>query len=169
MIKRLGRSYKAFEDYFCGGLVFIGLSLIMLNVILRYFFNQSRSILDEFSTYFMIWGTLAGTAVALRDDHHIKVDMLFIRLPIKLQRWVSVIAHIIGIFFGLFYTFYGSQLVGRYYTSGQVSTDSSFPLWIVYLIMPVSGLMFIFRILTKLYLLFKNGGADWHRANSGEV
>ena len=67
------------------------------------------------------------------------------------------------------YTFYGAQLVGRYYISGQVSTDSSFPLWIVYLIMPVSGLMFIFRLLTKLYLHFKNGGADWHRANSGEV
>lgn len=169
MIKRLKRSYRAFEDYFCGGLVFLGLTLIMLNVILRYLFNQSRSILDEFSIYFMIWGTLAGIAVALRDDHHIKVDMLFIRLPVKIRRWVSIVAQIVGIGFGAFYTFYGTQLVGHYYVSGQVSTDSGFPLWIVYVIIPISGLMFELRLLKKLYLHFKNGGTDWLRANSGEV
>lgn len=44
----------------------------LLSPLLRYFFNQSKFILDEFSTYFMIWRTLAGIVVALRFIPNLK-------------------------------------------------------------------------------------------------
>jgi C4-dicarboxylate transporter DctQ subunit len=161
--------YSAFEDYLAGGLLFFGLSLIMLNVILRYFFNASRSVYDEFSAYFIVWGTMIGIAVALRDNYHIMVDLLFIRIPLRIRRWVSVVANLVGLAFGIFYTYSGIQLVNNYLTYGQRSDNSRFPLWIVYLIMPISGLMFNFRWLDRLYRHFKNGGADWLKANSKEA
>jgi len=160
----LKKAYEAFEDYFCGGMLFLGLSLVMTNVVLRYFFGRPQSILDEFSVYFVVWGTLCGIAVALRNNHHIKVDLLFNLLPMHVRRWVSVTAHLIGITFAFFYTFYGFQLVAKYWQSGQASADSRFPLWIVSLVLPVSGALFIIRYADKLLFHFKNGGRDWEMA-----
>ncbi len=156
--------YTAFEDYFSGGMLFLGLSLVMTNVVLRYVFGRPQSLLDEFSIYFVIWGTLCGIAVALRNNHHIKVEMFFQLLPLPIRRWVSVVAHLIGIAFAIFYTYYGYLLVANYLRSGQASADSQFPLWIVNLVLPVSGIMFIVRYLDKLLFHFKNGGRDWEIA-----
>lgn len=153
--------YAAFEDYFSGIMLFIGLTLIFINVILRYFWGRPQSILDEFSVYFVVWGTLAGIAVALRNNHHIKVDILYGALNVRTRRYISFFAYLTGFAFAVFYTYFGYELVMNYIESGQRSSDSRFPLWIVNLIMPLSGAMFGARYLEKLYSLLKNGGRDW--------
>ncbi|AQS59258.1 TRAP transporter small permease [Desulforamulus ferrireducens] len=166
-MEKLNRIYTAFEDYFSGGMLFIGLSLVFLNVILRYFFGQPQSILDEFSVYFVVWGTMAGLSVALRNDHHIKVDMLYNFLPLKAKWIVSIFANTVGLAFSVFFVFYGTELVQNYLMYGQKSTDSQFPLWIVNLIMPISGVMLGIRFIEKLYHRLKGGGKHWLNKNRG--
>ncbi|MCL6638201.1 MAG: TRAP transporter small permease [Firmicutes bacterium] len=160
-MERFKRAYAAFEDYLSGGFLFTGLSLIMYNIILRYFFGRPKSIIDEFSLYFVIWGILLGLGVALRNDHHIKVDMLYNLLPVKMKRMVSLFSNGLGLAFCILYTYYGIKLVNSYLVSGQRSVDSQFPLWIVNLVLPVSGVMFTVRFIEKLYLIIKNGGREW--------
>lgn len=163
-MERFKRAYAAFEDYLSGGFLFIGLTLIMVNVILRYFFGKPQSWIDEFSVYFVIWGILLGLGVALRNDHHIKVDMLYNLLPLKAKRGVSLFAYSLGLAFCFLFTFYGVKLVNSYIISGQNSADSQFPLWIVNLVLPVSGIMFAVRFVEKIFYMFKNGGKDWNTA-----
>jgi len=158
---KLKKIYTGFEDYFAGGMLFIGLSLVLLNVILRYFFGRPQSLLDEFSVYFIVWGTLAGIAVALRNDHHIKVDMVYSLLSLVWKRRVSIFANLVGLAFCIFYTYYGVLLEMNYLQTGMRSPDSRFPLWIVNLIIPLSGVMFGIRFIDKLVALLKNGGKDW--------
>lgn len=160
-LKNFKDIYSALEDYFSGLMLVIGLTLIFINVVLRYFFGNPKSILDEFSVYFVVWGILAGTAVALRNNHHIKVDILYNSFSIKTKRIVSIFSNTIGLAFTVFYTYFGYQLVNNYIISGQRSADSQFPLWIVNLIMPLSGLLLGARFIEKIYLLIKNGGQDW--------
>lgn len=160
-MESLRRFYRALEDYLPGTLLFTGLTLIMINVILRYFFNRPRSVLDEFSVYFIVWGAVLGFAVALRDNHHIKVDMVYNFLPVNVKWVVSIFAHLVGLTFALLFTWFGTELVYNYIISGQRSTDSRFPLWIVYLVMPLSGLMFSGRYFDKLYDLLREGGRPW--------
>lgn len=161
VLKKLKDYYEAFEDYFSGLMLFIGLTLIFINVLLRYFFGRPQSLLDEFSVYFIVWGILSGIAVALRNNHHIKVDMLYNALNIRIKRYVSMFANTVGLAFAVFYTYFGFQLVNNYIISGQRSSDSQFPLWIVNLVMPLSGLLFGIRFIDKLYALFKDGGKLW--------
>ena len=158
---KLSRYYCAFEEWASGLLLFIGLSLIMVNVTLRYVWGTPDSLYDEFSVYFVVWGTFMGMSVALRSNHHIKVDMFYDMMPRRMKRYVSIFAHGLGFLFCVFYTYYGILLVMDYYQTGQGSTDSTFPLWIVNLIMPVSGIMFGGRFLQKLLFMFKNGGMAW--------
>jgi len=110
---------------------------------------------------FIIWGLLLGFAVALRDNHHIRVDMLYNILPLRVKWAVSIFSNTLGLAFCFFYTYFGYQLVEFYLNSGQRSADSQFPLWIVNVFLPVSGLMFAIRFIEKLYQILKNGGRDW--------
>ena len=158
---RWSRFYEAFEEWTSGILLFTGLTLIMINVTLRYVWGMPESLLDEFSVYFVVWGTFAGMSQALRTNHHIKVDMFYDMMPVRLKRGVSTFAHSLGIAFCLFYTYFGILLVQDYLVTGQGSTDSQLPLWIVYLIMPISGVMFGARFIQKLVFLFKYGGGSW--------
>lgn len=161
-MERLKRAYAAFEDYLSGGLLFLGLTLIMVNIFLRYFVGKPQSWIDEFSVYFVVWGILLGLGVALRNDHHIKVDMLYNLLPLKIKRVVSLFAHSLGLSFCFLFTFYGLKLVNSYIVSGQKSTDSQFPLWIITIVLPLSGIMFAVRFVDKIYQMFKNKGRDWN-------
>lgn len=165
-MEKLKKFYRAFEDFFAGGMLFIGLTMVFVNVVLRYFWGRPQSLLDEFSVYFVVWGVLAGTAVALRNDHHIKVDILYNFLPLFWKHKVSIFAMSLGLAFCVFYTIYGIQLEMNYLKTGMRSPDSRFPLWIVYLIVPISGVMFGIRFIDKLVGLLKNGGRDWMEAAS---
>ncbi|MDX9822449.1 MAG: TRAP transporter small permease [Syntrophales bacterium] len=158
---RWSKFYEGFEEWTSGILLFVGLSLIMINVTMRYLWGMPESLLDEFSVYFVVWGTFTGMSVALRTNHHIKVDMFYDMMPVWLKRYISMFAHGLGVAFCIFYTYFGVLLVADYYQTGQGSTDSMFPLWIVNIIMPVSGVMFGARFVHKLLFLFKDGGKAW--------
>lgn len=166
-LRRLKDIYAALEDYIAGTLLFTGLTLIFINVILRYFFGKPQSRLDEYSVYFVVWGILIGIAGALRDNHHIKVDILFQALSIGVRRYVSIFANLMGLGFAMFYTYFGIELVNNYIASGQKSTDSQFPLWIVNLVMPISGILFSARFVDKLIRLFRGGGREWLDIEAG--
>lgn len=150
-MKKFWRVYEFVEDMVSGGLLSIGVAMIFYGVIMRYVFNDARSWVDEISQYMIIWGTLIGTSVALRNDHHIKVDMLYNVLPKSVQRYVTLFAHTVGIAFSIFLGYYGYKLVAFTYNTGQVSTDVGIPLYIVYSILPLTGALLTFRFVIKLY------------------
>lgn len=153
--------YENLEDYLSGGLIFLGLTLVMTNVALRYVIGKPESILDEYSVYLVVWGAMLGFAVALRDDHHIKVDMLYRLFPLGTKRVVTLFADLVGLGFSGAMAVYGTKLVMTYKLLGQGSADSQTPLWIVSLILPISGSMLAIRYLDRMHDLFKNGGKDW--------
>jgi len=154
-MKRFMKVYEFLEDIISGGLLSVGVTLIFYGVIMRYVFNDARSWVDEISQYLIIWGTLIGTSVALRNDHHIKVDMLFNVLPKKVQHIVTLFAHCVGITFSLFIGYYGYKLVAFTHNTGQVSTDVGIPLYLVYSILPLTGALLTFRFAIKLYETFR--------------
>lgn len=160
-MKKFWKVFALIEDIVSGGLLFLGVTIIFYGVIMRYVFNDARSWVDEVSQYLIIWGTLIGTSVALRNDHHIKVDMLFDKLPDRLKYYVTLFAHAVGTAFALFLVYYGSNLVFFTYKTGQLSTDVGIPLFIVYSILPLMGLLLTLRFFVKLYETFKDKNRDW--------
>lgn len=142
--------YAWMEDMVSGGLLFIGLAMLFYGVIMRYVFNEPIAWVDEISKYFIIWGTYIGMAVALRDNHHIRVDMLYSVVPDKFKKMMNLFADALGILFCGLLLIYGSELVLNKLQSGQESMDVGVPLWIVYSIMPISGFLFGVRFVESL-------------------
>ncbi len=160
-MKRFWKTFAFIEDITSGGLLFLGVSVIFYGVIMRYVFNDARSWVDEISQYMIIWGTLIGTSVALRNNHHIKVDMLYNVFPKKIRFLITLFAHTIGVGFGAFLIYYGGGLVKFTHTSGQLSTDVGIPLFQVYSILPLMGVLLTFRFLVKLYEVIKSRNGNW--------
>ncbi|MBO8127976.1 MAG: TRAP transporter small permease [Peptococcaceae bacterium] len=161
-MQKLWKWYAVFEDYLAGSLLFLGLGMVLINVILRYVPSwRPVAWVDEYSVWLVVWGTLIGTAVALRNDHHIKVMMLYNFLPLRAKRWVSVFANSLGLVFAVFFAYYGKKLVDFYLLTGMRSVNTQTPEWIIALVMPITGIMLSIRFVEKLVILLWNGGKIW--------
>jgi C4-dicarboxylate transporter DctQ subunit len=79
--------------------------------------------------------------VAERDRRHIRVTLLFDRLPPRAQRWAALVASALSALFCLLLAYMGWVLEMRYVTSGQLTLNTQSPLWVVYSVVPVAALM----------------------------
>lgn len=75
--------------------------IIAANIFMRYLFNAPISWADEFASYFLLGLIFFGLAYALQDDTHIKVDFVVMMLPEKVRYPLSVVVHLIGLYFSV--------------------------------------------------------------------
>lgn len=149
--------YEKIEDYLSGTLIISGLSLIFIGVIWRYLLNNPLSWVGEISNYLIVWGILIGTAVALRDNHHIHVDAIYDRVSERMKKIFNVFSNVLGIAFCIFLMIYSGKLILMYFQTQQKSIEVGIELWIVYLILPITALMLGFRFLEKLINCIRRG------------
>ncbi|WP_057776229.1 TRAP transporter small permease [Cytobacillus dafuensis] len=162
-MKKLNKAWSLFEEVSAGTFFFVGITLIFYGVIMRYFFNEPKAWVEEVVRYFIIWGTFLGFAVALRHNQHIQVDIVYDKLSKRAKRMVDIFATSVSILFCFAFTYYGYVLVESRYHSGMVSLDVGIPMWIVYLILPISGLLFLIRFVERLVHLLR--GKEVHYDN----
>lgn len=149
-MKGLKKAWDLLEDILAGSFLSVGIALIFYGVLMRYVFNEPKAWVEEVANYTIVWGALLGVPIALRNNHHIQVDMLYDKMPPSIKRLMDIFSSVIGVLFCLFFTYYGYLLVEKRYTSGMVSMDVGIPMWIVYLILPISGAMFLLRFIERL-------------------
>ncbi|MDQ0157304.1 TRAP transporter small permease [Robertmurraya andreesenii] len=149
-MKKLNKVWSLFEEISAGTFFFAGITLIFYGVIMRYIFNEPKAWVEEVVRYIIIWGTFLGFAIALRHNQHIQVDIVYDKLSQGTKRIVDIFATTISIVFCLAYTYYGYILVENRFHSGMVSLDVGIPMWIVYLILPISGVLFLVRFVERL-------------------
>jgi C4-dicarboxylate transporter DctQ subunit len=150
MMRGLKKAWALFEDISAGTFFITGIALILYGVTMRYVFDSPRAWIEEVSGYLIVWGALLGVPIALRNNHHIQVDMLYEKLSKAWRRGVDIFANTMGIVFCVFFTYYGYALVVKRYGSGMVSMDVGIPMWIIYLILPIAGFMFLLRFIERL-------------------
>lgn len=152
--------YSLFEDFSSAIFLIVGLGLMFYEVIMRYVFDNPTTWINETASIIVVWGILFGLSVALRDNHHISVDIFYAILPRKIQKYVDVFANLVGIAFCIFLTYNGILLVTHTFESGQVTMDTRMPYWIYYLVIPIAGLMFLIRFIERFVKILKNKGAN---------
>jgi C4-dicarboxylate transporter DctQ subunit len=156
-MKRFAKYYSYFEDFASGLFLVSGLGLMFWDVILRYVFNSPTTWINGISAILVVWAMLLGMSLALRDNHHISVDILYELLPSGVKRIIDFFANVIGVLFCIFFVYNGIVLVSHIHQSGQIAIDTLVPVWLYYLVIPISGFMFMIRFLEKIWKLVKYG------------
>lgn len=130
-------------------LLIIIMSIMVINVLWqvfsRYFLGAPSSFTDELARYLMIWIGILGAAYVSGRNKHVAIDVLPSRLSVKTQKKLRLVVRILIILFCLFaLVLGGARLVYVTYVLDQYSPALQVPLAVVYMVIPISGLLIIY-------------------------
>jgi C4-dicarboxylate transporter, DctQ subunit len=143
------------EEYASVVLFVGGMLVSFYGVIMRYIFNKPPAWSLEIFETLMVWSIFIGFGMALRENHHIAVDLVYDRLPYGMKRILSVISNLFGFAFCIFMTYSGIVMTALTKEQGTVTIDVGIPLWIPFLIMPVGMGFMAFYFLLKMIKALK--------------
>ncbi len=124
---------------------------VLWQVFTRYVTGNPSSFTDELARFLMIWIGVLGAAYVSGKNLHVAIDILPLRQTEKTQKKLKIIVTILIILFVLFaFVIGGSRLVYISYVLGQQSPALQLPLEVVYLIIPISGLLIMYYKISDL-------------------
>ncbi|SIQ35195.1 TRAP transporter small permease [Maribacter ulvicola] len=142
-------------DSILGKTLVLIMSVMVINVLwqvfTRFVTGNPSSFTDELARYLMIWIGVLGAAYVSGRNLHVAIDILPLRQNEKTQKKLKVIVTLLIILFVFFaFVIGGSRLVYISYVLGQQSPALQLPLAIVYLIIPISGLLIMYYKISDL-------------------
>lgn len=142
------------ESALSGLFFLIGIAISIYAVFMRYVLGFSQSWATEIYTMLLVWAIFIGFSTALKADKHIAIDLVYDKSGPKLRKISQVITLLIGSGFSIFIMWTGTEMVLTAYDQGIKTIDVGFPIWINYLIMPISGTLLFIRFCEKAYKYF---------------
>ncbi|MDO5980053.1 TRAP transporter small permease [Flavivirga sp. MEBiC05379] len=118
---------------------------VLWQVFTRFVIGTPSSFTDELARYLMIWVGVLGAAYISGRRMHVAIDLLPTRLNKEGQQKLKIISNSIIILFCFFAMVIGGvRLVYITFTLEQYSPALQIPLAVVYLVIPISGLLIIY-------------------------
>lgn len=147
---------RKIEEWFLVIGFFILILLVFSQFLSRYVFDYTISWSQEFARYLLIWLAWISVSFTIREKKHIRVEILKDLLPKKGQIVVEIIVLILWSFFAVFLAVIGTQFVLDIQSSGQGSPMMGIPMWIIYVILPLAGVLMVLRLIQQLFFIIKN-------------
>ena len=91
-------------------LIAIITSVTMYRVIMRFFFNATPSWTEEFSCILVIWITLLGLAIGVRERLHLSITLFYDKLPRKAQKIFDAVIYLGQLALGFFFVIEGISI-----------------------------------------------------------
>lgn len=135
------------EEYIMVVMVVVMTTLIMVQVIMRYVFNNSLAWTEELARYLFLWSIWLGASYGVKTKGHVRLTVLTSRLSETAQNIIGVIVYFIWLLFVIFLVVKGYELVGKLIVSGQTSTALHLPMWIAYASVPVGCTLMTIRMI----------------------
>jgi C4-dicarboxylate transporter, DctQ subunit len=131
-------------------------------VVLRYGFGLGLAWAQELSIYLLIWMVLFGAAYGVRVGIHVGVDVLVRKLSTGNQRRATIAALLLGLLFAGVIAALGAKFTWFIRESGGTSNDLEWPMWIIYLAVPLGGLLMAYRFAQVLWRYIRSGELPAH-------
>ena len=118
---------------------------VLWQVTSRYVLVAPSSFTDELAGFLLIWVGLLGAAYVAGKNEHLAIDLLVQKSSPKAKRRLNLfIQFIMGIFAFSVLIIGGTWLVYTRFLLRVTSAALSIPLGIVYLVLPISGLLILY-------------------------
>ncbi|MDK2870980.1 MAG: hypothetical protein PWQ16_332 [bacterium] len=138
--------------WFCGGAVLFMAFYICVDVLARKIFTVSIRGSDELSGYVLAIMSGWGFAYAFLRKNHIRIDVLYLRLSLKLRSILDIASLLVLAFFVFPLTFYSFEVFKTSWARNSLSNAPlQTPLWIPQSLWFLG--LFFFSIIISLYFL----------------
>ena len=115
-----------------------GVALAFSNVVTRYIFSYSIPWAAELTVYFFLWGMFFGAAYCFKIDGHISISLLVENASKKLAKVMMLCTRIVTFIYLAAISFYGYKYLMFVIELEEISIDLEIPMWIPYLVIPLS-------------------------------
>ena len=106
---------------------------------------------EEVIVYLAVWAVIVVSSQLVRNDGHVRPDLVLRLLPARGQRWVETLNCLVAVAFTAGMVWYGWKIVTLAWMFDQrSSSDLLFPMWIYYLALPAGGALMLVRYLIRL-------------------
>jgi tripartite ATP-independent transporter DctM subunit len=145
MFFRLLRSLLRYSvTLICGLLI----SVVFLNVILRYVFNSGLPFAEDLARYLMVVLVFLASGLALDEKQHVAINLFTRGLTRKVQLWLALLGQVASFAFLVLITVKGIELLPNQMQT-EIPTMTGISMFWFYLGIPVGGVLmglFLLRI-----------------------
>ena len=83
------------EEILCGFFLVSMVSLVIVNVLLRFLFSYSITWAEEVSTICFVWSVFVGASAVYKHKMDIGIDVLILTLPISAQQYIRLFVSVL--------------------------------------------------------------------------
>ncbi|MFZ7101599.1 MAG: TRAP transporter small permease [Peptococcaceae bacterium] len=149
-----------------GSIITFTIMIVMgiLQVLFRYVFDSSLYFTEELARFMFIWAVFLASAICSRRQSHAAIELFVGWMPQKLRKIALIIASVCTI--GFFVLIFVKGIELTIITWSQASPAMEISMGIIYLAIPVGGLLMLIFTIENLYAEFTNSPQI---DNEGEV
>ncbi|GGA20110.1 TRAP transporter small permease [Psychrobacillus lasiicapitis] len=142
-----------------------GSIIAIYGVFMRYIFNNPVGWTTEIFEIFMVAAIFLGFGMALKDERHIVVDLVYDKMPPFIKKIFNIISNVLGAGFSIYLMFMGIEMVDIARVQGGVTVDVGIPIWLTYMIMPIGMGLLSFYFLVRIVSVIRNPVKDEEQEN----
>ena len=119
--------------------------IMMVQVILRYFFQSPLSWAEEACRYCFVYSVMLATAYCIRKKKMLRVDVVINLFSPKVAKVLDLTAQLMAIIFCVIMLKPAWNVMASAHKIGNVSSGMELPIWILYTSAPVGFFLGIIR------------------------
>ncbi len=122
-----------------------------VDVLLRYCLNRPIPWMLEITEYVMLYIPFLGAALVLKEDGHIRVDIILNHLSQQARKRLHVFTSFVGGLVMLTYTYWGGQVTLDHWKRGVPALESlKTPMFLILMIIPIGSLFFAVQFFRQM-------------------
>jgi TRAP-type C4-dicarboxylate transport system permease small subunit len=139
-----------FEEWTLFLTVLVAMVALFFNVVLRYGFSYSLAWSEELVREVILYTTFIGCSVAIKNRSTIRIDALVQLVPV-LKYPLGIFSHLVNLAFAVVMVYFGYLLCVLQVESDQTTLILQIPTVYLYAILPLMGVLMVFRVLMVMY------------------
>ena len=124
--------------------------ILMIQVILRYGFNRPLFWAEEVSVQFLVFITLIGFSLLIKEKRMIAIDFIVASFPEKIRKMIQILFQAIGLIVILFFAYQSTIWLMRPEVRLELSPTTQIPVWYNYACLPASLYAMTFHMIIGL-------------------
>jgi TRAP-type C4-dicarboxylate transport system permease small subunit len=152
LLFRIGDLLNGAIKFLAGFLTAATATLVLLQVIFRYFLKAPLAWSEETASFAFVWMALLGASVGLKGEDHPNLDILITRFPKAFQKAAAVLINLCILFVLVVMFIYGGKLAIS--MKSQLTAALGYSVAYMYAVLPLSALVMAFHVVIKTLMLF---------------
>ena len=153
--KKIDNALEHVEEVTLACALFVCMSVLFVNVVLRSVFNFILAFPDELARYLMIYIIYLGMSLGFKKQQQLKLDVLLNVFP-SLNRYIKTLGDVIALIAAVTIAVCGYQYTHDLFVSKEISSVMEMPLYLLYGIAPLTAVFMIFRLIRSIIKTARN-------------